>query len=228
MPKRHAILPVKDVNQQVFVRRLAHYLKKSKKVDIPEWVDCVKTGFAKELPPNTQDWLYIRMAAIIRRVYTRCPSGVGALSRRFGTKNKRRGVRPNHTATGGKKIIRYSLQQFEKLGWIRKAERGRKLTFAGKNFLDSFSGRIKRSPMVTDYWRRRQKQERLKRKLERRKQAGGDGDDTNDVTAGGGDDVTAGGDGDDNQQPDNDQDMNESYVTPQDTTANVDVVNEYD
>merc|ERR1711933_167301 len=94
-----------------------------------------------------------------------------------------RGVRPNHTARGGRKIIRYSLQQFEKLGWLRKAERGRKLTASGKIFLDEFSGRIKRSPMVTNYWRRRQKQERLKRKLERRK-AQDDGN-TMDETAGG-------------------------------------------
>eukprot|EP00483_Globobulimina_turgida_P012322 UN12345 len=186
MPKRHAIVPVKDVNQQVFVRRLAHYLKKSKKVELPEWVDYVKTGFAKELPPNTQDWLYVRMAAIIRRVYMRCPSGVGALSRRFGTKNKRRGVRPDRSSRASKKIIRYSLQQFEKIGWVKKAERGRKLTGAGKLFLDDFSGRIKRSPMVTNYWRRRTKHQRLKVKLEARepRQAAGDGDDEN-VTAGG-------------------------------------------
>merc|ERR1712113_261310 len=137
------------------------------------------------------DWLYIRMAAVIRRVYTRCPSGVGALARRFGTKNKRRGVRPNHTAQSGRKIIRYSLQQFEKLGWVRKAERGRKLTAAGKMFLDEFSGRVRRSPMVTNYWRRRQKQERLKRKLARRRAMQASGG-ANRQTAGG--DATAGGD----------------------------------
>ena len=45
-------------------------------------------------------------ASLLRRVYTRCPSGVGALARRYGSKNKRRGVRPNHTAQGGRKIIR--------------------------------------------------------------------------------------------------------------------------
>ena len=50
-------------------------------------------------------YIYI-IASILRRVYTRCPSGVGALSRRFGTKNKRRGVRPNHTAKGSRKHIR--------------------------------------------------------------------------------------------------------------------------
>eukprot|EP01084_Bolivina_argentea_P204159 348600_1 len=231
MPKRHAILPVKDVNQQVFVRRLAHYLKKSKKVDLPEWVDYVKTGYAKELPPNTQDWLYIRMAAVLRRVYMRCPSGVGALARRFGTKNKSRGVRPNHTARGGRKIIRYSLQQFEKLGWVRKAERGRKLTAAGKMFMDEFSGRIKRSPMVTNYWRRRQKQERLKRKLERRKEAqGGNNNEQqqqqqqSNVTAGG--PTTMGNDDDmvdDNMQQD---DINNQYGTQQ--MEDVNVVQEFD
>merc|ERR1712113_325571 len=161
------------------------------------------------------DWLYIRMAAVIRRVYIRCPSGVGALSRRFGTKNKRRGVRPNHTAQGGRKIIRYSLQQFEKLGWVRKAERGRKLTAAGKMFMDEFSGRIKRSPMVSNYWRRRQKQERLKRKLEKRKQAQGSGNkqggDDNNVTGGGntagGPTDMGGGDINDQDVPDMEQDM---------------------
>ena len=56
-----AIVPVKDVNQQVFVRRLGHYLKKQGKLDLPEWVDCVKTGYFKELPPNNPDWLYYRM-----------------------------------------------------------------------------------------------------------------------------------------------------------------------
>eukprot|EP00483_Globobulimina_turgida_P010895 UN10916 len=161
MPKKHAILPVKDVNQQVFVRRLGHYLKKCGKIELPEWVDCVKTGYSKELPPNNQDWYYTRMASVIRRVYTRCPSGVSGLARRYGSKNRRRGVRPAHTARGARKIIRVSLQQFEKLGWMRKAERGRKLTVQGRNFMDEFSGRIKRSPMVTDYWKRRTKKERL-------------------------------------------------------------------
>mmetsp|Transcript_17508 Transcript_17508/g.27435 ORF Transcript_17508/g.27435 Transcript_17508/m.27435 type:complete len:216 (-) Transcript_17508:172-819(-) len=215
MPKRHAILPVKDVNQQVFVRRLGHYLKKSKKVELPEWVDFVKTGYSKELPPNTQDWLYIRMASIIRRVYMRCPSGVGALARRYGSRNRRRGVRPAKTAQGSRKLIRYSLQQFEKLGWIRKAERGRKLTRAGKLFMDEFSGRVKRSPMVTAYWRRRQKQERLARKLQKRKEdVAGDtagGDDAEQVTAGA--DV-------DYQAPD------DQYITGQE--QNVDVVQQFD
>ena len=67
--------------------------------------------------------------------------------------------------------INSSLQQFEKLGWMRKAERGRKMTKSGRLFLDEFSGRITRSPMVTTYWKRRHKQEKYKRQLERKKRA---------------------------------------------------------
>ena len=36
----------------------------------------------------------------------RCPSGVGAVSRRYGGRNSRRGVRPAKTAQGARKIIR--------------------------------------------------------------------------------------------------------------------------
>ena len=60
-----AILPVKDVNQQEYVRRLGRYLKKSGKVQVPEWVDCVKTGYSRELPPNNPDWLYVRMGMLL-------------------------------------------------------------------------------------------------------------------------------------------------------------------
>jgi len=136
---------------------------------LPEWVDVVKTGCFKELPPNHMDWLYQRMAAVIRRVYMREPSGVGALARRFGGKNKRRGVRPNKTGKGSRKIIRHCLQTFEKLHWMEKAERGRKMTRQGKVFMDEFSLRIRRSPMVTAYWKRRAMKLRLKKKLQRKR-----------------------------------------------------------
>lgn len=101
---------------------------------------------------------------------------------------------------------------------MRKAERGRKMTASGKLFLEEFSGRVKRSPMVTNYWRRRQKQERLKRKLERRKQAAIAGKSGGDIT------TTMGGD---DQQQEIPQDQ---YQTGGgDNIDNVDdVVQEYD
>jgi len=153
----------------VFVRRLASWLKKSGKVASPEWLQYVKTGFFKELPPQNPDWFYTRMAAVARRVYMRCPTGVGALARRFGGKNKRRGVRPNHTGTGSRKIIRHSLQELEKLGFMKKkAHKGRKLTRNGRSFMDEFSGRVRRSAMVTEYYKRKLKAEKVKRKQGKR------------------------------------------------------------
>ncbi|ELW70124.1 40S ribosomal protein S19 [Tupaia chinensis] len=40
---------VKDMNQQEFVRALAAFLKKSRKLKVPEWVDTVKLARHKEL-----------------------------------------------------------------------------------------------------------------------------------------------------------------------------------
>lgn len=36
---------VKDMNQQVFVRALATFLKKAGKLEVPEWVDTVKLAY---------------------------------------------------------------------------------------------------------------------------------------------------------------------------------------
>ncbi|ETO05020.1 ribosomal protein S19, component of cytosolic 80S ribosome and 40S small subunit [Reticulomyxa filosa] len=122
-----------------------------------------------------------QIAAVARRVYMRCPSGVGALSRRFGGKNKRRGVRPNHTAKGSRKIIRHSLKEWEKMGFVKKAYKGRKLTANGRLFMDEFSGRVRRSRMVTDYYNRKAKFEKQKRKKERREAAAAAGQTTGQV-----------------------------------------------
>jgi len=164
MPKRHTILPVKDVNQQVLIRKLGKYLKQSGKIEVPDWVECVKTGISRELPPQNQDWIYYRVASIARRVYMRCPSGVGALCRRYGGRNGRKGVVPEHTSRGSKKIIRHSLQQLEKMGWMKKAYKGRKLTTQGRRFLEDFSVRAHRSKMVNHYWKQRSKTERKNKK----------------------------------------------------------------
>ena len=96
----------------------------------------------------------IKIASVARRVYMRCPTGVGALSRRYGGKNRRNGVRRSHTVRGARKVIRYSMQTFEKLGWMRKAEYGRKLTKRGHLFLDEFSDGCKKSTWVNKYWKR--------------------------------------------------------------------------
>jgi small subunit ribosomal protein S19e len=43
-----------------FIAAYASHLKKSGKLEVPTWVDIVKTGAYKELAPYDPDWYYIR------------------------------------------------------------------------------------------------------------------------------------------------------------------------
>ena len=45
---------------EAFIAAYASHLKRSGKLDIPTWVDLVKTGSFKELAPYDPDWYYVR------------------------------------------------------------------------------------------------------------------------------------------------------------------------
>lgn len=47
---------VRDVAPDVFITAYAAFLKRSGKLEVPTWVDTVKTGTAKELAPYNPDW----------------------------------------------------------------------------------------------------------------------------------------------------------------------------
>ena len=64
------------------------------------------------MAPLDADWLYIRAAALARKVYLRGHLGVSTLQHIYGGK-QRFGVRRNHHETSSGKIIRYCLQQLE-------------------------------------------------------------------------------------------------------------------
>ena len=51
---------LKEVNSHQFVKTFAAHLKRSGKVQQPKWVDIVKTGVHKQLPPVNADWFYVR------------------------------------------------------------------------------------------------------------------------------------------------------------------------
>ena len=143
-------LTVKDVPAKEFIATYAEYLKRSNKLEIPPWADYVKTGKHKELSPYDRDWLYIRAAALARKVYLRAHLGVGALQKIYGG-SKNYGTRPSHFVTGSGKIIRYCLQQLEKNGIIaiddeervRGKFGGRKITKKGQQELDSIVKQVK-------------------------------------------------------------------------------------
>lgn len=145
----HRVLTVKDVPASEFIAAYAAYLKRTDKIEIPPWVEHVKTGKHKELSPYDPDWLYIRAAALARRVYLCKNLGVGALKKIFGGK-KRYGTRPCHFVTGSGKIIRYCLDQLTKKGIIEYDEEeresgkqgGRKITRKGQQELDSIAKQL--------------------------------------------------------------------------------------
>lgn len=43
-----------------FITAYASHLKRSGKLEVPTWVDIVKTGAYKELAPYDPDWYYVR------------------------------------------------------------------------------------------------------------------------------------------------------------------------
>lgn len=101
------------------------------------WVDTVKTGPAKELPPQNIDWFYVRAAAIARHVYLRKTVGVGRLRKVHGS-TRNRGSRPSHHVDASGSVDRKVLQALEKIGVVEQDEEkgGRRITQSGQRDLD--------------------------------------------------------------------------------------------
>ncbi|KAF9916792.1 40S ribosomal protein S19 [Lobosporangium transversale] len=133
---------VKDINAHDFNRAYAAYLKRSGKLEIPKWVDLVKTGTNKELAPYDPDWFYIRAASVARHIYLRRSVGVGALKKLHGgTVN--RGSRPSHHVNSSGSIARKVLQALEKINVVEADENGgRKITVDGQRDLDRIAASV--------------------------------------------------------------------------------------
>ena len=130
---------VHEVKAEEFILALAEHLKKKKEFEAPEWTVYVKTGVSKARPPESDDWWYVRAAAILRTLYTRGITGTKRLRIKYGSR-KKRGVRPEKFGKASGKIIRIILQQAEAAKLVEKVEKGqhgRRLTVKGREFLDS-------------------------------------------------------------------------------------------
>merc|ERR1712217_352839 len=132
------VVSVKDVEAAKFIESFAQHLKRQGRFEIPKWADVVKTGKAKELPPNDPDWLYVRTASMVRKIYIRGGSGVGAFTKVYGSQ-RRRGTCTNVFSKGSGKICRYIMQQLEEMGLVEQDEDngGRKITQEGQRELDT-------------------------------------------------------------------------------------------
>ncbi|KAI7788091.1 40s ribosomal protein s19 [Diaporthe eres] len=130
-------ISVRDVDSHKFINAYAAFLKRQGKMPIPGWVDTVKTGPAKEMPPQDIDWFYVRAAAVARAVYLRKTIGVGRLRKIHGTA-KNRGARPSKHVNASGSVDRKVLQSLEKINIVEIDEEkgGRRITQAGQRDLD--------------------------------------------------------------------------------------------
>merc|ERR1712029_610368 len=133
---------VKDVDQQVFTKALAAFLKKSGKVKLPEWVDIVKTNVAKELAPYDEDWYYVRLASMARHIYVRSPVGGTTACKIYGVR-RNNGSSPSHWRAGSGSIARKALQNLEALKLVEKDPNGgRKMSSQGRRDLDRIAAQV--------------------------------------------------------------------------------------
>nr|CAB3456662.1 unnamed protein product [Digitaria exilis] len=111
-------------------------------MELPEWVDIVKTARFKELPPYDPDWYYTRAASIARKIYLRQGIGVGGFQKIYGGR-QRNGSRPPHFCKSSGAISRNILQQLQKMGIIDVDPKGgRLITSQGRRDLDQVAGRV--------------------------------------------------------------------------------------
>ncbi len=131
-----------DIDPQELILKTAEELKKLPEIKPPAWASFVKTGMHKERPPMKNDWWYIRTASVLRTVYRLGPVGVSKLRTKYGGK-KNRGVKKEHFYKGSGNILRKSLQQLEKAGFVKFEEKGvhkgRVITPKGRSFLDKIA-----------------------------------------------------------------------------------------
>src|SRR5512137_1421826 len=136
---------VYDASADHLIRKVAEELRKRKEITPPDWAAFAKTGAHKEMPPEDPDWWYVRVAAVLRRVYVDGPLGVERMRSFYGGK-KNRGSKPNAFRKGSGSILRKSLQQLEAAGLVIHDKTGRRMSPAGMAFLDNMAHEVKINP----------------------------------------------------------------------------------
>ncbi|KAG8533630.1 40S ribosomal protein S19 [Bacidia gigantensis] len=128
---------VRDVEARKFIEAYSAFLKRQGKLQIPGWVDTVKTSPSKELPPQSIDWFYTRAAAVARHIYLRKTVGVGRLRKVHGS-TKNRGSAPSHHVDASGSVDRKVMQALEKIGVLEQDEEkgGRRISQSGQRDLD--------------------------------------------------------------------------------------------
>lgn len=133
-----------DVPADMLIRQVAEELKKRPEFTPPAWAAFAKTGVHKEMPPEDPDWWFVRAAAVLRRVYVDGPIGVERMRSFYGGKQDR-GSKPSKFRKGSGSVLRKSLQQLEKAGFVLHDKTGRRVSPEGASFIDGIAHSLKPS-----------------------------------------------------------------------------------
>jgi small subunit ribosomal protein S19e len=132
-------VPADDLNRAVAA-------KLEDRLEEPDWLQFSKTGESKELPPQQDDFWYVRGASLLRKVAQKGPIGVERLSTEYGGRKQgstRYRVAAEHRSDGSKNVIRTLLQQLEEVDLVTTAEgEGRRITPEGRSLLDTTAGEV--------------------------------------------------------------------------------------
>jgi len=133
------MVSVYDVPADALIEDVADRL--SDRIEEPDWIEYAKTGQTRELPPQQDDFWYVRAASLLRKVAKEGPIGVDRLATEYGGRKRgsnRYRVSGNSSGNGSKKIIRKILQQLEEEDLVETAKgQGRRITSEGQSFLDN-------------------------------------------------------------------------------------------
>lgn len=116
-------MTVYDVPINDLILKVAEELEKMSDMTPPSWADFVKTGMHKERAPTQSNWWHIRAASVLLKIRKNGPVGVSKLRTKYGGK-KNRGHKPEKFFRASGNILRKILQQLEKSGLAKKAEKG--------------------------------------------------------------------------------------------------------
>jgi small subunit ribosomal protein S19e len=135
-----------DAPAEEVIEALAQRLTEEDAVEEPGWLEFVKAGHDRELPPEQEAFWTRRAASLLRKVAIDGPVGVGALKTEYGNAKQgsnRYRVRPRHKTEGSGNIIRTALQQLEEAGYVEVAEgEGRQVTSEGHSLLDETAAEV--------------------------------------------------------------------------------------
>lgn len=136
-PPTISLLTHRDVPAQKFIEAYASFLRRQGKLEVPGYVEIVKTSAGNELPPqDAEGWFYMRAASIARHIYLRKEVGVGKLNKMYGGAVNR-GQRPSHHKDASGSVNRRALQALEKLGVLEAGIKGgRRISENGQRDLD--------------------------------------------------------------------------------------------